>query len=129
MISYQEKTLVIDQLFTTQKHYNQQRLNYLLISIFKQIFPIEFARRVRLMENEGVNSDEVPWIFTDSDQYPKMISHYIFLKIYDSQTQNKDTVRCLVAHIVSKIMMEFVNSNGLVDHSIDVTDFQADWVM
>lgn len=36
---------------------------------------------------------------------------------------NNDTVCCVAAHVVSKILMEFVNSNGLVDHSIDVTDF------
>lgn len=64
----------------------------------------------------------MPCLF-EEDAECRMVSQYIFKKIFDSQMSNNDTVCCVAAHIVSKIMMEFVNSNGLMDHSIDVTDF------
>ena len=44
IFSFEQKKLVVKQLFTSNKRSTQQRLNYLLISVFEQVLPEELKK-------------------------------------------------------------------------------------
>lgn len=115
----------MDQLFKSSRSTNQHRLNYLLLSIFKQLLPYELSR-IPVGAVDGDDDDEdaglqkFPFIFNSNCE---MISIHIFRRIFDSQMTNTDTICCIAAHIINNIMSQFVQSQGGPDASIDVTDF------
>ena len=52
----------------------------------------------------------------------KLISSYIFKRIFKSQQTNIDTICCIACHIINNIMSTFSQSGNQVDNSLDVTD-------
>ena len=103
---------LIKQLFTSNKKSGVLRNNYLLISIFDLILPKELPPTL----------DEVD-LFSDES---KMISSYIFKRIFKSQQTNIDTICCIACHIINHIISDYSQSQGgAADNSLDVTDATA----
>lgn len=120
---FEQKKRVVKQLFTSNKRSTQQRLNYLLISVFEQVLPYELEQCLRqnkqrlLEEHDG--DDELPYLFGPDC---KLISIYIFRRIFKSQQTNIDTICCFVCHIINHIMSQYTQGQGGADPSLDVCD-------
>lgn len=52
LIGVEAKKRIIDQLFSSQSRFNSQRMNYLLLSIFKQLFPFELKKLQAMQEEQ-----------------------------------------------------------------------------
>lgn len=76
IFSFEQKKRVVDQLFTSTKRSTQQRLNYLLISVFEQVLPEELEQ-----SKKRTDPDDEPYIFGPDCT---LISIYIFRRIFES---------------------------------------------
>ena len=94
----------------------------MLISVFEQVLPHELKQcrqRVEEAAQHDENNDEPPYIFGPNC---KLISIYIFRRIFKSQQTNIDTICCFVCHIINHIMSQYTQGQGGPDPSLDVTD-------
>ena len=86
-----------------------------MISVFKAIIAEE------INELKPINEDD------DYHKYEfgkdcKMLSIYIFRRIFKSDQRNVDTINCIACHIVNCILSQFNSTPSGKDPSLDVTN-------
>ena len=97
LLNFEQKKMLVKQLFTSTSESETSRLNYLLISSFEKIFTHEL-KALKLKQ------DDSPFYF---DEDCTMISIYIFQVIFESNQTNMDTICCIACHIINKILTKF----------------------
>ena len=68
------------------------------------------------LENKFI--DDIDFMHKES----KLISIYIFRRIFKSQGTNIDTITCIISHVINMIMIRYtVTDQTMPDGSLDVT--------
>ena len=111
MLDFDQKKLLVQQLYTSPSESETTRLNYLLISVFENIAMHDLAQ---LQELPGEN----PFYFGQDCQ---MISIAIFQLVFDSDPANMDSITCIACHIINNMLTAFAQAPaGQQDTSLDV---------
>lgn len=106
--NFEDKKLLIQQLFHSNSRSTVLRNNYLLLSIFddlakfelkgKFLEDIEFCARNPKKQQKDLEHDTV---------MKPLICTMIFEHIFDSQSTNIDTIACIVCHFINHIQSNF----------------------
>mmetsp|Transcript_28275 Transcript_28275/g.42809 ORF Transcript_28275/g.42809 Transcript_28275/m.42809 type:complete len:119 (+) Transcript_28275:1275-1631(+) len=107
-MSFEDSKLLIKQIYSQKKRTGKNRMNYLLISVFKAMLRHELNGP---LENLDLYSKD-----------SKLICGYIFRRIFKSQQTNVDTIVCIVGHIINMIVSTVQAQGNSADGTFDVED-------
>lgn len=119
LLSITEQKTLIKQLFKPKSKNQAERYNYLLVSIFEEIFLYDCERQYA-EANEKDYDKEVSEL-ESVNMTKDTISAYIFRRIFKQNQANMDTICCIIGHMCNHCMINYNQGQGShADNTLDL---------